>query len=145
MHKIFGVKEKYNYFNRRGAYFIPIFEDKIAVVETPKGFFLLGGGNNKGESDVDCITRECLEECGYEVRIIEKLCSAETYCKHPEIGYFHPVQVYYYGEMLEKLSTPTESDHILKWVKFENIKGKLYLDMQNWAIEQAWSKYKGNL
>ena len=44
MHKIFGVQTKAEYFTRKGAYLIPIKDGKVAVVETPKGLFLLGGG-----------------------------------------------------------------------------------------------------
>ena len=44
MHKIFGQKEGAEYFDRQGAYIIPINDGKVAVVETPKGYFLLGGG-----------------------------------------------------------------------------------------------------
>ena len=44
MHKVFGTKENEKYVDRKGAYIIPIKGDEIVVVETPKGFYLLGGG-----------------------------------------------------------------------------------------------------
>ena len=97
MHKIFGTKEQNKYYDRQGAYIIPISGNEIGVVETPKGFFLLGGGLDSGESDLQCIERECLEEAGYEVEIVREVDSAETYMVHPTIGYFHPIQKYYLG------------------------------------------------
>ena len=93
MHKIFGTKEDASYLDREGAYIVPIKDDKIGVIKTPKGYFLLGGGIDKGESHKDAIKRECLEETGYTVNIKQKLCSAEAYTKHPKIGYFHPIQM----------------------------------------------------
>ena len=39
MHKIFGTKEQNKYYDRQGAYIIPISANEIGVVETPEGFF----------------------------------------------------------------------------------------------------------
>ena len=144
MHKIFGQKENKTYLDRKGAYIIPINNEDIGVVETPKGFFFLGGGINEGESDYDCIIRECIEEAGYQAKIGNKICSAETYEEHPTIGFFHPIQVYYLGELIEKIKKPIEDDHIFKWINYEKLKGKMYLKMQNWALEQACDKIKTN-
>ena len=139
MHKIFGTKEQNKYYDRQGAYIIPICGNEIGVVETPKEFFLLGGGLDSGESDLQCIERECLEEAGYEVEIVREVGSAETYMVHPTIGYFHPIQKYYLGKLRNKVKEPVEPDHIFKYVRFEDVRGKMYLKMQSWAIEQAWS------
>ncbi len=47
-HKIFGVKENVKYSDREGTYLIPFKNNKVGVVKTPKGYFLLGGGLEKG-------------------------------------------------------------------------------------------------
>lgn len=137
-HKIFGVKENVKYLDRVGAYLILFQNNKVGVVKTPKGYFLLGGGLEKGEHDTDCIERECLEEIGFSVYVEDKICSAETYMKHPAIGYFHPIQTYYFGELLEKVSAFTETNHILCFIEYEQIKENMFLEMQNWALEQAY-------
>ena len=103
MHKVFGKKENAEYADREGAYLIPYRNTQIAVVQTPKGYFFLGGGLENGESHLRCIERECLEEVGWLPCVKGELCSAETYCFHPTIGYFHPIQTYYYGELVEKM------------------------------------------
>ena len=36
-----------------------------------------------------------------------------------------------------KGNEPVEPDHVFKFVKFEDIENKMYLEMQRWAIEQA--------
>lgn len=140
MHKVFGIKESVKYTDRKGAYLIPVHNNKIGVIKTDKGYFLLGGGLDKNETDEKCIKRECLEETGYIVVIKEKICSAEAFTTHPKLGYFHPVQSYYIGELKEKVSEPIETDHSLMWVRYEDIKGKMFAEMQNWALEQVWSK-----
>ena len=59
MHKVFGIQEDVNYIDRVGAYLIPVKEGKVGVVRTTKGYFLLGGGVDSGESHEECIRREC--------------------------------------------------------------------------------------
>lgn len=138
MHKIFGIKENAVYINREGAYVIPVKNNQIGIIKTQKGYFFLGGGIENGESHTDCIERECMEEAGYKVLLKDKICSAESYYVHPTIGYFHPLQTYYAGELLSMVSIPLEKDHNFLWIEFNEIKGKMFLDMQNWALEQLF-------
>lgn len=140
MHRIFGTKENAAYYNREGAYLIPVRNGKIGVVQTPKGYFFLGGGLENGESHLHCIERECVEEAGYVPVVQGKLCAAEMFMKHPEIGYFHPIQTYYYGQLADNVSVPTEEDHILCWIEYDLLKGRMYLEMQNWALEELYTK-----
>ena len=73
MHKVFGIKDNKAYLDRKGAYLVPIRGEKVGVVETAKGYFLLGGGIEGEETDNQCIIRECIEETGYQVEIKEKV------------------------------------------------------------------------
>ena len=139
MHKIFGEKLSGPYYTRAGAYLIPVSNGKVAVVKTPKGYFFIGGGYENGETDEKCLIRECLEETGYSIEIGEKICSAETFTYHHKVGQFHPVQIYYSGNLLEKVSEPVEKDHILEWKTFEELNGKMFSEMQNWALECAFN------
>ena len=139
-HKIFGTKENYEYLDREGAYFIPVSNNKIAVIKTPKGYFFLGGGLENGESHFECIKRECLEESGYLPKIIGQVCSAEEYMVHSKLGYFHPIQTYYYGELSEKVADPIENDHILCWIDYEELKGKMFAEMQNYALDELMNQ-----
>lgn len=146
MHKIFGEKRNVEYTDRKGAYLIPIKEGKVAVVKTSKGYFLLGGGIQQDESDEMCIIRECMEEIGYEVLVEKHLCSAETYGthynNHPTIEYFHPIQKYYRGKLLDQKQSPIEKDHCLEWINYEDLKCNLFVKMQNWAIDECWKEIK---
>jgi len=55
------------------------------------------------------------------------------------IFYIIMIQKYYLGKLRNKVKEPVEPDHIFKYVRFEDVRGKMYLEMQSWAIEQAWS------
>lgn len=57
--------------------------------------------------------------------------------RNPTIRYFHPMQTYYFGELIEEVGAPTEKDHVLCWIEYEQLRGKLFVEMQNWALEQA--------
>lgn len=137
MHKVFGIKQEVNYTDRIGIYLVPVKDGKIGVVSTPKGYFLLGGGLGSGESQEECIKRECLEEIGYIVSVGNKVCSAEMYCEHPTIGYFHPIQTYYVGELLELVNVPVEDDHEFMWMEYNELVDNMYLEMQSWALKQC--------
>ena len=139
MHRVFGTKENAEYLDREGAYLIPCCNNQVGVVQTPKGYFFLGGGLDNGESHLACIKRECLEEAGCLPVVEGKLCSAEAYVTHSTIGYFHPIQTYYFGKLLDRESAPTETDHVLRWMEYEQIKGKMFSEMQNWALEQFFA------
>lgn len=165
MHRVFGTKiDGADYYHRPGAYVIPWRDGKIAAVRIPLGYFLLGGGKEKAESgrghaehdreklehdkahaaepdpaeledDLSCIRRECLEEIGYAVRPGDFICSAETFCKIPEKGLFHPIQTYYQCELLEKIQEPIEKDHQLVWLEPREAMTKLFVEQQRWAVE----------
>ena len=137
MNKVFGEKIKgAEYLDRKGAYLIPVENGKIAVVKTKKGYFLLGGGIDGDETDDECILRECLEEIGYKVSVGEYIGSAESYCKHPEIGYFHPIQNYYSGKLLRKVSDEVEAEHMLEWIAVEDMADQLFVEQQNWIVKE---------
>lgn len=141
MHKIWGLREEHVYLDREGAYLIPSRNNLIGVIQTPKGYFFIGGGIEAGESHMACIRRECLEETGYLPRVETKICSAEMYTTHPTLGYFHPVQTYYSGELHLQLDCPKEKDHTLCWITYDELRGNMFAQMQNWALDQ-WKRKK---
>ena len=125
IHKVFGMKENANYIDREGVYLVPMKEGKIGVVKTSKGYFLLGGGLDNGESHEECIKRECLEEAGYTVSVDSKVCSAEMYYEHPTIGYFHPLALFeaaekivIYESYLTKKTTTSAKTRQPVWLSF---------------------------
>ena len=141
MHKIFGYENKAEYFSRKGAYLIPVVNGRIAVAKTPKGYFLLGGGIEPGEDEIESIIRECMEEVGCSANVDRLLCTAEAFDVHPRKGFFHPVQSYYLGSISEPIAEPLEKDHELQWLEYDFLRGRMFSQMQNWAIDMAWEEY----
>ncbi len=44
-------------------------------------------------------------------------------------GYFHPIQNYYVGEIISKVAEPMETDHKFVWIGYDEIKGKMFVEM----------------
>ena len=140
--KTFGSKiDGITYIERQGAYLIAVCDGKLATVRTPKGYFLLGGGIEGNETHIQCIRRECLEESGYAVTVGQYICSADTYKLHYRLGYFHPIQYYYQGEILDKIAEPKEMDHVFEWLPIEDVDSKMYVEQQIWAVKYYIENY----
>lgn len=150
LEKTFGVKQANTiYKDRIGAYGIGFSVDgKIPVVKThlyngEDGYFLFGGGIEDNENHIDCIIRETLEEGGLSVVPKELICKGDYYHFIEETKtYFHGIGYFYYMEVGDVVSKPTEFDHYLVWLSFEEIKEKLFLPHQIWAVEQVYNYYK---
>src|SRR5690348_13531588 len=66
-----------DYIIRPGGYAVVSNETgEIAVVRTPKGYFLPGGGQEPAETLEQAAVRETLEECGLQVEITGSLGTA---------------------------------------------------------------------
>lgn len=131
-----GEQENADYYHRPGAYIIPVKDDTVGLIKSKSGFCFIGGGREKGENDHECLKREIIEETGYSSVINEYLGSAEEYKNNqPVIGYFHPVQNYYIGELIKKVCEPIEPDHELVWVKPEDAIDRMWIEMQKRALE----------
>lgn len=129
------------YLDREGAYLICIQDKMAAVVKTPRGYFLLGGGLYKGESHIECIKREILEEIGFSCEVGKYVCSADTYGLHERLGYFHPIQYYYSGKLGMQTRMPVEKDHSLEWISINDIENKMYVKSQGWAVKYLSDRY----
>lgn len=150
LEKTFGDENPNIVYNVRvGAYGIGFDNNgKIPVAMThlpngQKGYFLLGGGIDNNEQHSDCIVRECLEEAGLSVAPKEFICKGNFYqfIEQTKIG-FHGVGYFYYMEINDVITEPTEPDHSLVWLTIDEAKEKLFLPHQIWAVEQIYDLYK---
>ena len=128
-----------SYVDRPGAYaIIRDGSNAIALVRTPQGFLLPGGGVNRHEEITDALRREIVEELGYRSRIDNKLCAAVQYLySEVEHEYFKKVGHFFSATLTEKVGEPIETDHELVWCSPDDAVTKLAQEFQAWAIRQA--------
>ena len=137
MDRTFGVKEKNTqYWDRPGAYLLPVKDGCLAVVRTDEGYLLLGGGIDPGETHEQCILRECMEEIGCAARVEGYIGSADAYYRHLMWGWCHPIQYYYRGSVGERITEPVEKDHTLEWIPINEAEWKLNVKPQIWAVKR---------
>ncbi|MBS4192442.1 NUDIX domain-containing protein [Bacillus sp. FJAT-49705] len=138
---VFGEKiDGLDYEIREGVYAV-IFnsaKDKIAAVRTTRGhYFLPGGGIENSETFEECLSREVLEETGYEVligRYIGKVMRYFLSTKREPIlsdGYF------YLAQFLNNVQEPIDDDHYLEWVDVERIEELFFHDHQILAVKEG--------
>jgi 8-oxo-dGTP diphosphatase len=137
--KVFGEKlEGTVYIRRTGVYGIAFNkEGNIAVVKTPKGYFLPGGGIENEENHKECIKREFLEETGYEITIENYINKYSLYHTTKDNAYFYLIGFFYIVNLKQRSNYKTEEDHKLIWLEPSQCVKCLLLRHQSWAVSQA--------
>lgn len=137
--KVFGQKlDNIEYTDRIGVYGIVINEEgNIAVIKTPGGYFLPGGGIENSESHEECIKREFIEETGYDIEIKKYIGSASIYHITRTNQYKRGIGYYYIVNLKDKTHDKVEDDHELIWIDAEECNKKLFLENQAWAVSKA--------
>ena len=80
--KYVGEKQpNIEYRKRPGAYVIleRDNDNKIGIIAVNEDYFLLGGGIEKGETQLEALKREALEESGYTLKDIKKFDEVGSY------------------------------------------------------------------
>jgi 8-oxo-dGTP diphosphatase len=127
------------YVERPGAYgIIRNLSHEIAVIRTPKGYFLPGGGVDPGEEIVAALRREIFEETGLGVEISREIGTAAQYLTAAREGiYYKKIGHFYLASFAERLSETFEAEHELLWLSFDQTVATLNHQFQVWAVEMA--------
>ncbi|MGL5978007.1 MAG: NUDIX domain-containing protein [Erysipelotrichaceae bacterium] len=127
------------YRKRKGAYLIiENSEGHIALVQTPTGYFLPGGGIESNEDHQTCLLRECLEEIGACIQVERFVCEAQEFrFSETYIDYIQVIGAFYTGSIMGALQQPSEPDHQLVWVSREQADTLLLLQVQRYALKQS--------
>jgi len=125
------------YVKRPGAYgIIKNVDDLIAIIKTKTGFFLPGGGIENEESPEECLKRECLEEIGATISVLNNFACGNYHFYSTTLNINIESVGYFFTCKIDKfLETKTEIDHKLVWIKPEEAILLLYLDNQKEAVK----------
>lgn len=126
-----------DYTERPGVYAIIENGDRqVAVIETGSGYFLPGGGVETGETEVEALKREILEETGYQVLVLAGKCEAVEYLEARAEGMYYRIHGKFYRAQLEaKIGEGIEKDHRLVWLRQEDALKVLRRQSQVWAVQ----------
>ena len=145
--KYIGKKdENVEYRKRPGAYAIIVNknDDKIGIVKKPteEGIenFYLGGGIEEGETKLEALKREMIEEAGYTIKNIKELGEVGEFIFAGDKGYIEVIASVYIAEFDKKVAEPIEKDHNVIWVKPEEYVDKMFREWQRYIMEKFIEK-----
>ena len=113
--------------------------DEVAVVRTPEGLFLPGGGQLPGESPDQAAIRETAEESGLRIQIGVCLGVAdELKFSAKEGGHLRKRCTFFAADAPDGARGPAiELDHELLWLPFPEAMAQLSDESQRWAVRAA--------
>jgi 8-oxo-dGTP diphosphatase len=125
------------YVSRPSAYLVRSDgEGGVAVVRTPKGRFLPGGGREAGETPRRAALRELREECGLSAELGEKLGVAdELLFSEAEQTHFGKRSHFFRGRAGSAVGPGEEEDHALEWLSLDQAEAQLAHGSHGWAIQ----------
>lgn len=127
-----------DYKKRPGAYAIIVRKEdnKVGIVTDGFDYFFLGGGIENGETKIEALNRELIEESGYLIKNVKEFNEVGQYLYADGKG-FLDVQAYVYiAEFDNKIKEPIEKDHMVLWVNPEEYVNKLYREWQRYILQE---------
>ncbi len=132
MKDICFTKENSWFRYRTGAFILK--DDKMLFVKSKIGgyFYMIGGGVNLGETSVDCIEREVLEETGIKAKVERLAVVTENFFK-AEGGKIagldcHTIEFYFLVNVIDasEVFSKTDDGEELVWIPIEEIRNSFF-------------------
>ena len=122
---------------RPAAYAVVVnVQDQIAVVRTPTGVYLPGGGALPDEEPAQTMRREIDEECGLIVRLGDRSIRAVQYVYSEEEQTEYENHCVFFACTVESVHAGREDDHELVWVDPATAVRILTRESHRWAVHE---------
>jgi 8-oxo-dGTP diphosphatase len=108
---------------------------EIAVVKTPRGFFLPGGGQDEGETPEQAAIREAVEECGLYLRIRGQIGVADELVWSVSESKHYRKRCTFFSAECDRSAGDGEADHELIWMPANEAAARLTHGSQAWAVK----------
>lgn len=110
------------YSERPSAYALILNSNKeLAMLKTQRGYYLPGGGIEAGETPVEALEREVIEETGYLLSIHRSLGRANQFIySRSRAAHWKKIGHFYMATLVKKISTPIETDQELIFMPINN-------------------------
>ena len=110
---------------------------KIALVRTPLGLYLPGGGMEAGEAPIDTVIRESREECGLDVGIGAWVVRALHLVYSPnDLCHYAKRSTYVDARCSDVRGQGIEPDHELEWLTAPEAVDQLAAPSDSWAVSR---------
>ena len=114
-------------------------QGRLAVVHTPSGLSLPGGGSDETEPPELTVVRETREECGLDIRVgAWRRAAVEHVFSAAEGKRFEKRSIFCDATVLGDSRASSEPDHVLEWVSAGEAAARLVPASHRWAIA-AWA------
>ena len=108
---------------------------RLALVRTPLGLFLPGGGSDDSEVPETTVVRETREECGLAVRVGPwRRAAIEHVFSVTEQAHFEKRSTFCDAAIVDPVGEPTEIDHMLEWMSAAEATELLTPASHRWAV-----------
>jgi 8-oxo-dGTP diphosphatase len=118
-------------------------QGRFAVVKTPIGVFLPGGGLRPDETPEEAAARESAEECGLRVETSTLIGVADQYVySAPEETFFAKRSTFVRASVTGSVAS-SEADHTLCWLSAQDAERSLSHESHRWAVRGGTPPYRG--
>lgn len=133
-----GTKIENVTYTKRSASYVIIErkeDDKVAIV-TDGTWLLLGGGIEKGETELEALKREVIEEAGYSIKNIRYFDTLTAWADGVKRGPLDVTATIFIAEFDQKIAEPIEETHTVFWVNPEEYQDQLFHEYQRYALKK---------